>query len=290
MASSITAADAPLPHLLHEVPAHALLLHPLEDVLGRPVAPQAHLHEVAPEHRPALDEPPHRRAVGGEVAVDDVGGVGVGVEVDDADVAAAVVVGDGRGRRPGDRVVAAEDHGDDAPAGHLADPGPDVGVARLGLPVGAVGVAVVDDLQPVEDLDAEVEVVGARARRPGLRRARGPKRAPGRFVVEMSKGAPTMATSGCQASSCSGSVRNGRWPNVARPAKFGRVELGLQPGREVAVEVPQAPVSSPSSSPVVVEAHGLARRRRRRRPRRRRATARRSSSSSSSQGRTPSIG
>src|SRR5262245_55419725 len=48
--------------------------------------------------------------------------------------------------------------------------------------------------------------------------ARGPKRAPGRLVVLMSKGAPTMATSGRQVSSCSGSVRNGRWAKVARPA------------------------------------------------------------------------
>ena len=38
----------------------------------------------------------------------------------------------------------------------------DVGVARLGLPVRAVGVAVVDHLDPFEDLDAEIEVVGAR--------------------------------------------------------------------------------------------------------------------------------
>ena len=37
----------------------------------------------------------------------------------------------------------------------------DVGVADLGLAVRAVGVAVVDDLEVVEDLDPEVEVVGA---------------------------------------------------------------------------------------------------------------------------------
>ncbi len=35
----------------------------------------------------------------------------------------------------------------------------------------------------------------------------------------MSNGAPTMATSGCHESSCSGSVRNGRWPKVRDPAE-----------------------------------------------------------------------
>ena len=48
--------------------------------------------------------------------------------------------------------------------------------------------------------------------------ARGPNRAPGRLVVATSNGAPTIATSGRQASSCSGSVRNGRCPNDTMPA------------------------------------------------------------------------
>ena len=51
-----------------------------------------------------------------------------------------------------------------------------------------------------------------------MRSARGPNRAPGRLVVETSNGAPTIATSGCHSSSCSGSVRNGRPLNVGRPA------------------------------------------------------------------------
>ena len=154
--------DAALPDLVHQVPAHALRLHPLERVLRRPVPAQPDLDEVPPEHGTRFDQPAHRRAVAGEVAVDDVGGVGVGVEVDDADVAPAAVIGDGRGRRPGDRVVAAEDHRDDAAARHLGDLRFDVGVADLGLAVRAVGVAVVDDLDPVEDLDAEIQVVRAR--------------------------------------------------------------------------------------------------------------------------------
>jgi hypothetical protein len=52
--------------------------------------------------------------VAGQIAVDDVGGVGVGVEMDDPDVSVAVHVGDGRGGRPGNRVVAAEHDRHDA--------------------------------------------------------------------------------------------------------------------------------------------------------------------------------
>ena len=64
-------------------------------------------------------------------------------------------------------MVASHDDRDDAAAGHLADRGPDVGVPDLGLPVWAVGVSEVDDLEPVEDLDAQVEVVRARHVRAG---------------------------------------------------------------------------------------------------------------------------
>ena len=109
--------EAALPDLLHRVPRHALFEHPLERVLRRPVAAQADLHEVGAGDGAGLDQAAHRRAVAGQVAVDDVGGVGVGVEVDDADVAVAVHVGDGGGRRPGDRVVAAEDDRHDAARG-----------------------------------------------------------------------------------------------------------------------------------------------------------------------------
>ena len=111
--------EAPIPDLLHRMPDHALLGHPREDLGRRPVAAQPDLHEAVAGHRAGLDQAAHRRAVAGEVAVDDVGGVGVGVEVDDADVAVAVDVGDGGGRRPGDRVVAAEDDRHDAARGDL---------------------------------------------------------------------------------------------------------------------------------------------------------------------------
>ena len=55
--------EAALPNLLHRVPRHALLEHPLERVLGRPIAAQPDLYEVRTRHRTRLDQPPHRRAV-----------------------------------------------------------------------------------------------------------------------------------------------------------------------------------------------------------------------------------
>ena len=58
------------------------------------------------------------------------------------------------------------------PRGDLVHTLADVGVADLGLAVWAVGVAEVDDLQPVEDLEPEVEVVGARLVRRGPDRPR----------------------------------------------------------------------------------------------------------------------
>ena len=144
------------------MPHHALLAHPLEDVLRRPVAAQADLDEVGAGHRAGLDQPAHRGAVAGQVAVDDVGGVGVRVEVHDADVAVAVHVGDRGGRGPGDRVVAAEDDRHDAAGRDRVDALADVAVRHLGLAVRAVRVAEVDDLEPVEDLQPEVQVIGAR--------------------------------------------------------------------------------------------------------------------------------
>ena len=170
----------------------------------------------------------------GEVAVDDVGGVGVGVEVDDADVAVAVHVGDGGGGRPGDRVVAAEDDRHDAAEATWCDPLADVGVAHLGLPVGAVGVAVVDDLEVVEDLEVEVDVVGAglvglRCGSPAGRSGR-----PGRFVVAMSNGAPTMATSGCQLVELFGIGEERALAERGQPAEHvAELELLVHPGGEV---------------------------------------------------------
>ena len=113
---------AALLDLAHEVPAHALRLHPLEDLGRRPVAAQADLDEVAAADRAGLDEPAHRRAVAGQHAPVVGRGVGMGVEVDDADAARPADLGDGRGGRPGDRVVAAEDDRDGARCGRPRGP------------------------------------------------------------------------------------------------------------------------------------------------------------------------
>ena len=56
------------------------------------------------------------------------------------------------------------------------------------------------------------EPVGRGADRPGT------EPAPGRLVVEMLNGAPTIATSGRHDCSCSTSVRNGRCPKITIPA------------------------------------------------------------------------
>src|SRR4051812_49529323 len=99
--------------------AHLLLAHPGEHISGWPVASKAYLHEVAPEHGAGLDQPAHRRAMTGQVAVDAISGVGVCVEVNDADLAHAVMTRDPGSAGPRDRVVTAKDDGDDASARHL---------------------------------------------------------------------------------------------------------------------------------------------------------------------------
>ena len=59
---------AALLDLAHEVPAQALLLHPVERLERRPVAAQADLDEVAAVDRARFDQPAHRRAVAGQHA------------------------------------------------------------------------------------------------------------------------------------------------------------------------------------------------------------------------------
>ena len=125
----------------------------------RPVAAQPDLHEVAALDRARLDEPAHRRAVTGEDAPVVVGGVGVGVEMDDADAAGSADLGDGGRRRPGDRVVAAEDDRDRAGLGDLEDLAVDHRVAALEPGRHDVRVAGVDHGQHLERLDVELERV-----------------------------------------------------------------------------------------------------------------------------------
>ena len=117
---------------------------------------------MRPRNGARLDQPAHRGAVAGQVALDLVGGVRVRVEMDDADIAVAMHIGDSGGRRPRDGMVTAQDHRHDATLGQGVHPFPDVVVGHLGLAVRTIGVAEVDDLEPVEDLQAEIHVVGAR--------------------------------------------------------------------------------------------------------------------------------
>ena len=123
--------ESALPDLVHQVPAHALVGHPLPHVLRWPVAAQADLDEVAAGDRAAVDQPAHRRAMTGQVAVDGVGGVGVGVEVHHADVAVSVDIGDRSCRRPGDGVVATHRERNDPAAGDLVHAALDVVEALL---------------------------------------------------------------------------------------------------------------------------------------------------------------
>ena len=112
----------------------------------------------------------HRRAVAGQVPVDDVRSVGVGVEVDDADIAVTVHVGHRGRRRPRDRMIAAENDGHDPARCDGRHPFLYVLVRHLGLPVWTERVAEVDHLEPVEDLQSEIQVI-----RPGFVRG-GPDR------------------------------------------------------------------------------------------------------------------
>ena len=98
----------------------------------------------------------------GEIAADDVGGVGVSIEMHHADVAVTMSSRHCGGRGPGDGVIAAEHEGDDAAIRHFGDAGLDVGVAEFGEAVRTVGITEVDDFEPLEDLDTEIHVVRAR--------------------------------------------------------------------------------------------------------------------------------
>ena len=117
----------------------------------------------------------------GEHAPVVVRGVGVGVEVDDADAAGSADLGDGRRRRPGDRVVAAEDDRDRAGRRHLADLAVDERVGAIDPRRDDVGVAGVDDGQDLERLDVELQRVDRAGR--VLRLADRPRPEPGARAV-----------------------------------------------------------------------------------------------------------
>ena len=99
----------------HEVPAHALLA---PSSPTRPGRANSRGVRSGRSWMPGIAPLSMRRRIGvpwlARLPSMDVGGVGVGVEVHHAHGAEAVVVGDGGGRRPGDRVVAADRDRDDA--------------------------------------------------------------------------------------------------------------------------------------------------------------------------------
>ena len=111
------------------------------------------MYEVSAADGSGLDEPPHGRAVAGKVAGDHICGVRVRVEVDDSDLPPSARSRNCGCRWPRDRMVATEDDREDVPVGDLGDALADRRVRQLDHPVGTDRIAVVDDLQGVEQLD-----------------------------------------------------------------------------------------------------------------------------------------
>ena len=146
----------------------------------------------------------------------DVAGVGVRVEVDHHDVAVPVEVRDGGRGRPGDRVVAADDDGQDAATRDLGHAIEDGGLRELPHAVADDGIPVVDHLEVVEHLDAEIEVV--RAGVVGVRAHRARAEAGARAVrgVVVPRGADDRDV-GLPLIQLGGSVSSGRMPKVAGP-------------------------------------------------------------------------
>ena len=122
-----------------------------------------------------------------------VAGVGMRVEMDDPQASRRHRLGHGAGGRVGDRVVATE-HDRDRPRSAP----PRATCARItACPRSRSaghdrGVPAVDDVEPVERLDPELERVGRAGVVEATRIARGPKRAPGRWLTPSSSGAPTI--------------------------------------------------------------------------------------------------
>ena len=110
--------DPALADVVHEEAPDPALALPGELLLPWPVAPQPDLHVSLRIDEPGFDELVHRRSVR-ELDAEDLGpGVRVRVEVDEAHRSAR---GAGADIGLGDRVVAAEDHGNDARGDDLGD-------------------------------------------------------------------------------------------------------------------------------------------------------------------------
>jgi hypothetical protein len=152
-------AAAAAPHdLVHFVRAHALRGHPVQRFGLGPVPTQPQLQEPVAAAGAGLDEPPHRQPVADQRPELELAGVGVRVEVDDRDPPPAQRPGDPGHVRPGDRVVAAEDHRDGARLGDILY-GRLQAVERLpALDADHLDVPRVDDGQVAQRVDAERKV------------------------------------------------------------------------------------------------------------------------------------
>ena len=163
---------------MHEEARDAVAALPFELGRPRPVAAQPDLRVPRAGDAPRFDEPEHRRAVRALDAEDLRPGVGVRVEVDQPDGPAARR--DRGDARLGDRVVAAERHRQRAGVDDLADDPLDRRVRGRGIRGHDGRVAVVDDAQHRERVDAGLEVRARRARRAPDRPRREPRARDGR--------------------------------------------------------------------------------------------------------------
>ena len=104
-------------------------------------------------------------------------------------------------------------------------------VRDLGLAVLAAGVAEVDDLEPVEDLETQFQASGARAHTRWLLMVCGPNRVPGLVGRRDVERQTDVRHSGRQGTSklLPTSVRNGLWPNETTRTP-SQVEPSATPG------------------------------------------------------------
>src|ERR1022692_356161 len=86
------------------------------------------------------------------------GRIRVRIEMHDPDAARGTGRGNSGRRRPGDRVIATDHHGNDASRSDIADTLADPGVRVLGHSRQAARVPVVDDAKHIEWLHLELEV------------------------------------------------------------------------------------------------------------------------------------
>ena len=149
--------QAPRDDLAHLEGPHALFGHPVQRLGLGPVAAQPDLHEPVAATGARLDQAAHRGAVAVERAHLRVASVGVGVEVDHRDASPPHVARDSRDVGQGDRVVAAQDHRDDARRGDRRDARLERGQRAFGIARGHLHVAEVHHAELDERVHAERE-------------------------------------------------------------------------------------------------------------------------------------